>query len=90
MKLLNKATIAALLIAGTMTAGTASAMLTSSTAPLTGIVGVTASDISVRVDEGVATLFGTVESISDKAAAQRHVANLEGVDQVINLILTSR
>ena len=88
MKLLNKATFASLLIAGTMVAGSASA-LDSASAPLTGIVGVSASDLSVRIDDGVATLFGTVENVSDKAAAQRHVAKIDGVEEVINLVLTS-
>lgn len=78
---------AAMVVAGIMTAGTTSAMgLSQGTQALSSIVGVSSSSISVNVDDGVATLFGSADSGSDAALAENHVAKLDGVDKVINLI----
>ncbi len=78
---------AAMVVAGIMTAGTTSAMgLSQGTQALSSIVGVSSSSISVNVDNGVATLFGSADSGSDAALAENHVAKLDGVDKVINLI----
>ncbi len=78
---------AAMVVAGIRTAGTTSAMgLSQGTQALSSIVGVSSSSISVNVDDGVATLFGSADSGSDAALAENHVAKLDGVDKVINLI----
>lgn len=78
---------AAMVVAGIMTAGNTSAMgLSQGTQALSSIVGVSSSSISVNVDDGVATLFGSADSGSDAALAENHVAKLDGVDKVINLI----
>ena len=87
MKLLNTKTLTAVILAGMMTAGTASAMgLSQGTQPLTSIVGVSSAAISINVDGDVATLFGNVESGSEAALAASHVSKLDGIDKVINLI----
>jgi mevalonate kinase len=79
--------IAALAIAGALSIGTASAMgLSSGTQPLDSIVGVSSASISVNLTDGVATLFGNVESGAESALAANHVEKIEGVDRVINLI----
>ena len=86
MKTLNKIA-ATILVAGMMTAGTASAMgLSQGTQPLSSIIGVSSAAISVNVDDGVATLFGTADSGSEAALAAHHVSKLVGVDKVVNLI----
>ncbi len=87
MKLLNTKTLTAVLVAGALSIGTASAMgLSQGTQALTSVVGVSSAAISVNVDDGVATLFGNAESGSEAALAASHVARLDGVDKVINLI----
>ena len=87
MKLLNTKTLAALAITGALSIGTASAMgLDSGTQPLNSVVGVSSANISVNLDDGVATLFGNVDSGAESALAASHVAKLDGVEQVINLI----
>ena len=79
MKLFKKSAIATIMLVGTMAIGTASAITLD--AP-----GVTSASVNVTVKDGVATLFGTVESGFERAQAERHVAKLDGVDKVINLI----
>jgi len=87
MKLLNTKTIATLLVAGAMSIGTASAMTKVETTPLNSIVGVSSSNLNVRVADGVATLFGTVENGSEKALAKSYVEKMAGVDKVIDLVI---
>ncbi len=86
MKLFNKKSFAALAVLGALSIGTASAMSTTSM-PLTSIVGVSSASVQVRITDGVATLFGNVESGSEAAIAQAYVANLDNVDKVINQLL---
>ena len=87
MKLLNTKTIAALLITGAMSVGTASAMtLDSGTTQLNSIAGVSSANIRVNVKDGVATLFGNVDSGSEAALAANHVAMQDGISKVRNLI----
>ncbi len=87
MKLLITKTLAALAITGALSIGTASAMgLNAGTQPLDSIVGVSSASISVNLDNGVATLFGNAESGAESALAAHHVAKIDGVDRVINLI----
>ena len=87
MKLFNVKTIAALAITGALSVGTASAMgLDAGTRSLNSVIGVSSASLSVNLDDGVATLFGNVESGAEAALAASHVAKLDGVEQVINLI----
>jgi osmotically-inducible protein OsmY len=70
-----------------MAAGTASAMgLSQGTQPLDSIVGVSSASLSVNVRDGVATVFGNVESGSEAALAKAYVSQMDGVERVINLI----
>jgi len=87
MKLFKKTTVASLLVIGALTAGTASAMTKVETTPLLGVVGITSANLTVRVQDGVATLSGVVESRSEAALAKNHVANMDGIDKVISLVL---
>jgi hypothetical protein len=88
MKLLNAKTLAALALTGAMSIGTASAMgLDSGIKPLTSVAGISSTNISVKVDDGVATLFGFVDSNHEHALAEAHVADMEGVDRVINRLI---
>ena len=87
MKLLNTKTLAALAITGALSIGTASAMgLDAGTQSLNSVIGVSSASISVNLDDGVATLFGNAESGAESALAASHVAKLDGVERVINLI----
>jgi len=88
MKFVNAKTIAALALTGALSVGTASAMgLNTGIMPVDSIAGVSSSNISVKVDNGVATLFGYVDSSHESALAQAHVEQIDGVDRVINLII---
>ena len=83
----NTKTIAALALAGALSIGTASAMgLDTGTKPLGSVVGVNGPSVSVNIEDGVATLFGNVESNIESHLAQSHVESIDGVDRVINLI----
>ena len=87
MKLFNVKTIAALAITGALSIGTASAMgLDVGTKPLDSIIGVTSATLSVTVNDGVATVWGTTDSGAEAAIAANQVAQMEGVDRVINLV----
>lgn len=78
---------AATIIAGMMTVGSASAMgLSHGTQPLDSVVGVSSASLSVNVRDGVATVFGNVESGAEAGIARNYVAQMEGVDRVISLI----
>jgi len=79
-----KTTIATLTLAGALFAGSASAMITSG--PVNGVVGISSASLNYTVDEGVATLYGDVDSGVESALAQAHVEKLQGVNKVINLI----
>jgi hypothetical protein len=79
--------IAALAIAGALSIGTASAMgLSAGTQPLDSIVGVSSASLSVTINDGVATLFGTTDSGAEAAIAANEVSQIEGVERVINLV----
>ena len=87
MKILNAKSFAALALVSAMSVGTASAMgLNIGTKPVNQIVGVSSATLSVTVNDGVATLFGTTESGAEAALAETKVAQMEGVDRVINLV----
>ena len=86
MKNVNKIA-AAILVTGMMTAGSASAMgLSEGTQPLDSVVGVSSANLSVNVRDGIATVFGNVESGAEAAIAKNYVSQMDGVDRVISLI----
>ena len=78
MKLFKTTALATVLVLGSI--GAASAVT------LDNLPGVTGPNINVKIDNGVATLFGQADSGSDKQIAERYVANIEGVNKVINLV----
>jgi len=78
MKLFTKTAIASLFVLSSM--GIANA------ATIDSIPGVSSANINVNVENGVATLFGNTDTASERKLAERHVAKLEGVDRVINLV----
>ena len=86
MKLFNKTTFASMLVIGALSVGTASAMTDRHTTPLTGALGTSSVDLRVTVEDGVAYLFGNVDSGIESGLVEQHVAGLDGVDKVINLI----
>ena len=87
MKLRNTKTFAALALTAGMSVGTVSAMdLDSGTKFLHSVNGVSSPTLSYRVQDGVATLFGDTDSGFESNLAERHVAKIDGVDRVINLI----
>ena len=85
MKLHNALT--AIALTGALSIGTASAMgLASGTKPLASVLGGSAPSVSVNIQDGVATLFGNVESNSEAQLAKTYVQNIYGVDRVIKLV----
>ena len=87
MNILNTKTFTAIALTGALSIGTASAMgLDSGIKPLASVVGVSAPSVSVNIQDGVATLFGNVESNSEAQLAKTYVENIDGVDRVINLV----
>ena len=87
MKLINVKTLAALALTSALSIGSASAMgLNIGTQPVNQIIGVSSASLSVTVNDGVATLFGSTDSGAEAALAEAKVAQMEGVDRVINLI----
>lgn len=83
MKLRN--TIAtSILLAATAFAGTVSANTSTGSIDIDVQSAVGAGHVSVLVSDGVATLFGAVESRVDFNAAEYAAVNFEGVDRVQN------
>lgn len=88
MKTLTIKTIAALALTGALSVGTASAMgLDSGVKSLNSVTGVSSTNIKYKVDNGVATLFGYVDSNTESALAVAHVGQIDGVERVINRIV---
>ena len=86
MKLVNTKTIAAFLITGAMSVGTASAMgLDAGTTQLSSIAGVSRASFRVNEKDGVATLFGYFGSGAEAALAANYVAQQHGINRVRNL-----
>ena len=87
MKSLNSKAVIALGLSSAMSLGTASANLPEiGTQPLNTIVDVYSPGLSVTVSDGIATLFGDAESSAEAAMAEERVADIDGVDHVINLV----
>ncbi len=82
---LTKSIIATALIAGSLVAGSASAMT-----PVN-IDGLSSStNVNVSVKDGVATLFGSVDSQFERIQVANAAKKLEGVNQVRNLLTFSQ
>ena len=79
-----KSIAATIVIVGTLAAGSASAMIPASIDRLTSSV-----NVNVTVKNGVATLFGNVDSQFERLQIARAAAQLEGVDRVRNLLTFS-
>lgn len=86
MKLSKTSAFASLLLIGALSVGTASAMTDRHTTQLSGVVGISSVDLRVTVEDGVAYIFGNVDSGAESGLATQHVAGIEGVDKVVNLI----
>lgn len=87
MKLVNIKTVAALVVAGFMSVGSASAMmLDNGNSPLNSVDGVSSANLTVNFKNGVATVFGDVDSGVESALAANYVADMDGVTRVVNLI----
>lgn len=88
MKCFNTKTLATLIVVALMSAGSASAalMLKNGTSSLYSVEGVSSANLSVTLRNGVATLSGDVDSGVESALAADHVADMEGVTEVVNLI----
>lgn len=86
MKISAKKSLAALALITAMSAGTAQAM-NSVSMQINSVVGVSSTNLRVHIEDGVAHLFGTVESGVEAAIAEAHVKKLDGVNEVFNNIL---
>jgi len=80
MNTLKNTLLAATLIAGTFAMGSASALT------LNSIPGVTGANLQVQVVDGVATIFGNVDSGIERHLARAYVEKLDNVEKVINLV----
>ena len=77
---LSKSTIAAAFFTTMMFAGTASAFTVS---------GASSADLNVVINDGVATVFGHVDSLFEQKMAGNAAAEIEGVEEVRNLVTYS-
>ncbi|MBX2825016.1 MAG: BON domain-containing protein [Gammaproteobacteria bacterium] len=84
MKLFTKTTFNAAVVAGALalTAGPASAFIPSE------VPGISGGNANVVVNDGVATLFGTLDSNHERKLAEKFVMKKYDVEKVINLITT--
>lgn len=80
MKLFKKTAIAATLVLSALAMGSAQAIT------LDSLPSVNGAGLNVSVKDGTATLFGQADSSSESAFAEQYVANMEGIDKVINLV----
>ncbi len=83
---LNKSLFSAAVIAGSLLAGQASANISASdfSKALRTVTG--PAKVSVTVKDGVATLFGHVDSQFERLQAASAVEKIDGIDQVRNLL----
>jgi len=76
-------TIKSFLIASAFVVGTAITMGSASAMTLDQIPN---ADVNLKVEKGVATLFGSVDSQLERDLAERVARNIDGVDKVRNLL----
>ncbi len=84
MKMMTREWVGSMLLLGALSISPASAM--TQHLSLVGVVGVSTATLSATVEDGVATIFGTVDSGIEEALVKNYVANIEGVDEVIDHI----
>lgn len=84
MKMLTKEAVASVLLLGVLAAGSAQARVENIS--LNGLVGVGGATLSARVEDGVAIVYGEVESGAEAALAYDYVASIEGVDEVLEQV----
>jgi len=85
MKLFNKKTLSAALVAGALVLATAPASaFTASEVP-----GVSSGTVNLVVNGNVATVFGNVDSKSERRLIENYVKKNYDVNKVINLISAS-
>lgn len=78
-----------ILVLGMAFAGLASANISTGSIGTDVQSAVSDGHVSVNVNDGVATLFGVVESRVDANAAEQAAASFDGVDKVISHISVS-
>jgi osmotically-inducible protein OsmY len=87
MNLLNSRTVATNDVAGAMSIPCTGAAITLQTnTGLQSDIGASGVNLSITVKNGIATLFGTTESATEARLAENLVAQMNGVEQVINLV----
>lgn len=84
MKILTKEWVGSILLLGGLSISTASAM--TENLSLTGVVGVNTASLSARVEDGVAIIFGDAESGTEEALVKKYVADIDGVNEVVDQI----
>ncbi|NND93120.1 MAG: BON domain-containing protein [Granulosicoccus sp.] len=85
MKIRNTIALSTLVLAAVLS-GSAAANLSTGSIGTDVQSAIGTGSVSVRVNDGVATLFGITETKVDSNAAERAAANFEGIDSVINLV----
>ncbi len=90
MDILNTKTVLALGLTSAMSVGTASAKVSDSDRDYTrtdnSIISISSPNLRVTVYDGIATLFGTADSIEEAEAAEQEIRDVQGIEHVINLI----
>ena len=82
MKLINNSVVTTLAVAATFSIGVAGAAVAANLGSVSGVNG----NVNVVIDNGVATVFGHVDSGFERGLVARHVGAQDGVDRVINLV----
>ena len=88
MKIRNALSITTLILVASV-AGTASANISTGSIAIDVQSAVSSGHVNVVVNDGIATLFGVVESTYDANAAKFAAAKFEGIKRVENLIYVS-
>lgn len=82
MKLIKDSVLTTAAVAATFSLGMAGAAAASGLGSVSGVNG----NVNVVVDNGVATVFGHVDSGFESKLIARHVGSQDGIDRVINLV----
>ena len=79
---MKKSILASIVIATAMFAGSASAITVDQVT--------SSANVRINVENGVATIFGTVDDHSEKVLLSQAAAKIDGVDSVRNLVLATK
>ena len=82
MKLINNSFLTTLAVAATFSLGVAGAAAAANIGSVPGVNG----NVNVVVNNGVATVYGHVDSSFERNLTGKYVGSQAGVDRVINLI----